>query len=636
MNYPLSEHEAATLRRPAHLLQLRAKAHAVSQTALLSGSPDTLWPVFAYTDFLNQRVGMQETRNSYLNRGYGSTWMHAETKNSGLAVAYEELPYEWEAPHWYRVERIHSKGPLKYLSFGVRLQATEAGQTQVTAEISFVSVLPTPLAKVLINQELGKFMAVFRSLSDTLATGQPALRAYFEPLTAHQAQIQRLDQAWQAAVPQAEIRQALADYLTRAPERLAYRLRPFELAQAYALDPLEVLKACLRLSREAQLLLMWDCRCPGCKGPKESFRHLSQLKNLAYCPTCAVSYGLAFDQNLELTFQPAPALRKTEEKYFCAGSPGNTPHISMQHNLQAGERQRFELKLAPGPYVLRSLACSNEQILMLLPAGKVHPNAHSQLKIFANEAWQWPEISPQDVILLQAGAVLEIENQHSYEMSLSLENLYWQSEAVTAARVQAVQAFHDLFPEEVLAPGEALPLQQQIFLQIEIQGDSELLQWVQSRVQAHEGAFLAQSETVAWGLFATGFEALSAAWDLRQELENLQPLYPEPLHLALGLAEGPCEVFAEVFDEGLAEGLAPKRRLNYRGAAPALAAQAAQLSAGVGIVVAERLLQTPDMQLFLEDPFVSHRLLETPLEGRWFLFEFAPPFDADASLAELF
>lgn len=619
MDYPLNETEAADLRSPARLEQLRQKSQSVSQRALLEGTPEALWPVFAFTDLLNQTVGMQETENTYLQRDYGGSWMHAETTNSGLAVAYEELPYEWLAPRKYRVERIHSKGPLKYLSFGLELQAQGLTQTEVTCTICFVSILPAAVARLLINKEISKFMQTFQLLSQQLAQGLPPLLAYFAPAQSA-PQAETWVQQWRDFVPQEPIRRALADYIARAPERLAYRLRPFELAQAYGLDPLDTLKACLRLSREGLLHLLWDCRCPGCKGPKESFSHLSGIQSLAYCPSCAVSYGLAFDQNLELTFQPVSSLRPTTDRYFCAGSPGNTPHICWQQNLLPRQQLSCQLELPAGVYALRSLSSNNELILSL----SEQPGALSELKLKLAQGFA-SESGSAEHLDLKPAVRLQLDNQNDYEVTLMLEDLSWQPLAVTAARVQALQAFHDLFPEEVLAPDEALPLTSQIFLQARIlnpqqldaedqhASQDEILSWVQSRVQQHEGAALRQADSLL-GIFATPFEALSAAWDLRQELASLHLLYASPIELGLALVQGPCEVFVE------------SGRLSYRGLACELAEQALELSAGESIVVSESLLNGPEMQGFLQDPLLQIESLPGQ-DVEWLRLVFEPQAD---------
>ncbi|MBF2054298.1 MAG: hypothetical protein IGS03_12675 [Candidatus Sericytochromatia bacterium] len=621
--YPLPETRAAALRSADNLQQLRQQAQPVSASVRLPGQPELLWQVLAANDFLNQAVGMQSTRNAYLARPYGSTWMHCSTKNGGLPVAYEEMPYEWLAPHYYKVERIHSKGPLKYLAFGVQLSSAGPQESDVTCTIDFVAHLPAAVARLLIRKEIQRFIKTFRQLADRLAAGTPVLKAFFDARPAQQAALHALSQRWQTLLPSADIASALADYIYRAPERLAYRLRPFELAEAYALDPLEVLKDCLLLSREGDLHLLWDCRCPGCKGPKESVKNLQNIKAVAYCETCAVSYGLAFDQNLELSFQPSARLRPTQERFFCAGSPCNTPHISWQQNLLPGETRNFVIDLPPGPYILRSLACSREILLQIQTADA---SAQTRLAIAADFVLN-DQPEAETLNLLQGGQ-LQVHNGRSHELSLMLENPAWQSQAVTAARAQSLQAFQDLFPQEVLAPHEALPLQNQIFVRAEILNpeqlqepeapdslpavQQELLDWLKQHFQAHEGAACPLTENSLLGLFASPFEALSAAWSISQELPLLGLLYNAAPQLALAVVQGPCEVFAQ------------GQQLAYRGLALEQSREALAHADGQRLVVGTDLLQSPEMRLFLEDPLATwERLTDTSDCGAdWIAFQF--------------
>jgi hypothetical protein len=250
------------------------------------------------------------------------------------------------------------------------------------------------------------------------------------------------------------------------------------------------------------------------------------------------------------------------------------------------------------------------------------------LQIEFDGEFKTPDLQATEIILLNPDVQLSIRNQNAYELTLMLENLHWQSQAVTAARVQAVQAFHDLFPEEVLAAGESLPLQSQLFLRVEILNSDdlnsedaldpetrhEIQAWAYNRMQQYEGAALAGDSNSILGIFATPFEALSAAWDLQQELANLNMLYPTPVKLGLGIVQGPCEVFVH------------DNRLNYRGDVCDWAVHASQLSAGQGIVVGESLLTGPEMQAFLQDPLAPWGHLDAsdrPTSmGRWVRFEF--------------
>lgn len=544
MAYPLSETRAEALRSAEHLQTLRQKAQSVSRQTVLPGQPEMLWPVLSWNDLLNQAIGMQITENSYLTLPSGQTWMHASTRNGGFPVAYEELPYEWSAPHRYHVERIHSKGPLKYLRFAVDLKAINDTETEVTCTLDFVSILPAFVVKQLSLKELKAFLKLFRQLAETLASGDPTLKAFFTP---NPTQTEHWQTRWESIVPEPSIRQAIASYVICAPERLAYRLRPEELAKAYGLDPLETLKSCLYLARENFLHLRWDCRCPSCKGPKESSGSLTDLKAQAYCPTCAVNYGIAFDQNVELTFQPTAQVRPTSERYFCAGSPGNTPHIAWQQYFQPHEQRSFTLDLPPGGYILRSLSSANEVVIWLLD-DSAYSEALNELTLNLNQAFDRAE-----TVILKPGAKLHLTNANTYAQTLMLEALNWQADAVTAADVQSVQAFHDLFPEQVLAAGESLPLQSQTLLYVHLDNlavlpegcEAELNSWIQQHIQAHEGAAVISKTGDLIGVFKTPFEALSTAWSLSQEVSDLGLLYETPIALRGVIGTGPCEVFTE-------------------------------------------------------------------------------------------
>lgn len=598
-DYPLSESEALKLRGFTHLKQMRQQAKALEKSTTVPGLAADLWPSFSFTDFLNQMVGMSETHNFYLNRNYGNTWMHTQTKNGGMNVAYEELPYEWSAPHHYRVERIYSKGPLKYLCFEVQLRAQGVENTQVSCTIHFVSRIPQAVASLLIQKEIQRFIKAFETLAQRQAQGVQGLRVFFDDTPALTARIQELSARWSELEPQQRLREAVADYILRAPERLAYRLRPYELAELYLLDPLDVLKLCLRLTREGDFHLMWDCRCPGCKGPKESYAQLSELSPSAYCPSCAVSYNLAFDQNLELTFQPHSHIRPTQELYFCAGSPGNTPHISWQQNFLPNETRSFDLRLPPGDYVLRSLSCENEIEIEVSLEGE--PRFEFELTERIQSSGPRLCVNPE--------AQLTVSNQNNFEVSLMLENIFWQAQAVSAADVQAVHDFHLLFPNEVLSPNESLPLTHQIFLDVAISNAEELLRaytddpnsdgsailqenlnWAQNIIQQHEGAAIQPAEHSLRGIFRTPFDALSAAWRMLEERSDLMMLYEHPPEWQLGLGAGPCEIY----NTG--------NRLGYRGEAVERAQSAAQFSQNQGIGIWEELLRDENMKHFIEHP----------------------------------
>ena len=583
MSYPLSLQAAHDLRTLENLAKYRHKAQCVSREAVLNQGRETLWPLLCHTDFLNQQVGMKTTTNFFMALAEGGSLMHAQAKNGPFQVAYEEFPYIWEAPAVYAVERIFVKGPVHYLQFKVELETTDtASQTRVKCAIHFVSKLPSAVAKLVIGQEIDKFMASFQRLARRLEAGEKGLLPFFAVLP--ESQLAPVSDKWSAFTAVPGLARDLAHYFLCAPERLSYRLRPREFAAWYDHDPLEVLNLCLYLAYQGDLQMHWDCRCPGCKGPKESYTQLAQLKNMGYCASCAAHYGLAFDQNIELTFAPSSQIRDVSDAFFCAGSPGNTPHVAWQQIVPAHTTAHLTVQAPPGRYILRSLNFSPEKELTLDVAA---PQVALEFALTAQGLTA--ELEP----LTCAALTLHFENTRDYAITLLLEDVFWDDLAVTAAQVQCVQMFHDVFPAEALGADVSLPLSHQVFLAVHwTDADPELWTWTQFQLGQFQGALLQASGTAEqrrW-IFASAFDALAAAWSLQEAFGEMADFYGDSQCLTVTLAAGPCEVQCQA------------EQLHYTG--PALEELAAlsdwqgQL-AGHNILVPVSWFAQPEMTSFL-------------------------------------
>ncbi len=602
-SYPIPVNKARSLRSPENLARLRKKSRQVSREIVLDHDRERLWPLLRHTDLLNQQVGMKTTTNFFLAQQKGGSLMHARGKNGPFPVAYEEFPYIWEAPVVYAVERVFVKGPIKYLQFKVELNDLSNDQTRVVCSIQFVASLPPPVAKLVIGQEIDKFMATFQRLSQRLEQGQQGLLPFFRILP-EKALVPWVEK-WAEFTAVRQLAHKMAHYLLCAPERLAYRLRPREFAAWYDLDPLDVLNLCLYLVHHGDLRMQWDCRCPGCKGPKESYSQLSQLQAVGYCESCATHYGVAFDQNIELTFSPAPHLRKVTDAFFCAGSPGNTPHVAWQQVVPPQTNVEFDLRAPSGNYVLRSPQFTHEQPLTL------DPNLPTKALTLGLKATE-----PEGIRDLLACDALELafENTTDEPITLMLENVAWEDLAITAAEVQCVPLFHDVFPTEVLHAELELPLSYQVFLQIYwAQADAELLTWSEQQLKQFQGALLQHSRTLQsmrW-VFASAFDALAAAWSVQESFQDMAGFYAAEQRLSLTLSAGPCVV------QSKAGGL------HYTGTAPEELTQRtarAETLSGHNIVVPVALFSEPGMTPFLEPENYQvkvYRLGDNEVQFHW-------------------
>ncbi|MEZ0373360.1 MAG: DUF5939 domain-containing protein, partial [Candidatus Sericytochromatia bacterium] len=311
---------SAPLREQDYVEALRRQAHHLEASTRLRHSCTELWPILSNTDMLNQQLGLNPTVNDFRPDPAGGSQMYVETKAAGMTMAYEEFPFAWQEPHYLAVDRVYHKGLLKFLRFEIRAEETDEG-SRVTFALDYVPAVPDLMVRGILQHNLKQMIKVMESFEQRLNQGARGLQVYFDPSPRLEDKISRLQQDWRKLAPDSPLPALLADYLLRAPDRYAGRIRPFELATLYDLPPLDTLRFCLLAARAGFLHMRWDMRCPSCKGPKENSEHLSGVSNHAFCPSCVVDYAVGFDQNLELTFFPDPGWRKVEESHFCTGGP---------------------------------------------------------------------------------------------------------------------------------------------------------------------------------------------------------------------------------------------------------------------------------------------------------------------------
>ena len=107
-------------------------------------------------------------------------------------------------------------------------------------------------------------------------------------------------------------------------------LRPHALADHWGVPRRSVLELFLLATRAGLLEFRWELLCPLCRGDKKSTSTLSGIQARVHCDACNVDFSVNFDQSVELTFHPSPAVRQVATLEFCIGGPQVTPHIAVQ------------------------------------------------------------------------------------------------------------------------------------------------------------------------------------------------------------------------------------------------------------------------------------------------------------------
>jgi hypothetical protein len=133
------------------------------------------------------------------------------------------------------------------------------------------------------------------------------------------------------------------------------QIRPLALASTWDAPQRPVIELCLGAVKTGLLTLRWNLLCPRCRGAKATAATLDRLPSGAHCPSCNIDYGRDFTRNVELTFQPAPAIRPLTEGEYCLAGPMTTPHVQVQQTLGPGEVRSLSVSLPTGSWRLRTL-----------------------------------------------------------------------------------------------------------------------------------------------------------------------------------------------------------------------------------------------------------------------------------------
>ncbi|MBV8779395.1 MAG: adenylate/guanylate cyclase domain-containing protein, partial [Alphaproteobacteria bacterium] len=262
-------------------------------------------------------------------------------------------------------------------------------------------------------------------------------------------------------------------------------------------------------------------------------------------------------------------------------------HIKIQHRLEPGESAVLPAHLADGQYRVRSVE-PGESTDFFVEGGAV-----PQLTL-TDGAPQLGE--PEDRVF--------VHNTGTTRRTLVVEDRRWAQDALTAHEATTMQAFRDLFADQVLRPGDQVAIGKIALLFTDIKGSTDLYNRVGDArayalvrehyavltraVRAHDGAVVKTIGDAVMAVFADPAAALDAALAIRDEIAGFNArLAPESggatmsILVKVGLHSGAC--IAVTLND----------RLDYFGSAVNLAARLEGESRGGDIVLSETMAAEP-------------------------------------------
>jgi serine/threonine protein kinase/class 3 adenylate cyclase len=521
----------------------------------LESSPQQLWPYVSNTERLNRAAGLQAVQFATQVEA-GRVKRQGQVREAGMLIGWEEHPFEWVEARRMGVLRQFHQGPLKWLISEVELTPRAGGGTTLAHRVRLEphGLLGRTAAAVKVGVQGRRALdRIYRRIDAALGgkLGPDALVDPFEeppPFSGvrHRRLDQLLDRLGACGLEPAVI-ERLGDFLALAPAQEVARIRPLALARRLALDPTQLIAACLYGAREGLLVLLWDILCPVCRIPSEVKETLEALRDHGHCEACNLDFNLDFASSVEMIFRAHPEVRDAELATYCVGGPAHSPHVVAQLRLAPGERIELELALTEGAYRLRG-----PQLPFTIDF-RVEPAA-------AARSWDLRLARGPDPALprlLRVGRqLLALTNDHGEELVVRVERAVAREDALTAARASALALFRELFPGEVLSPGQLVSVATVTLLvtALDAAGDwyremgdarafaviHEHFHLLDERIRQEGGALV---KTMGEGVVAAFTEPVAAvrvALDLQAILRRAEKT--RELRLRIGVHRGPAMV----------------------------------------------------------------------------------------------
>ena len=317
----------------------------------LKSSPERLWPFIADTNRFNRDTGVPEVEIDKAQKSLRNARRKLRLSVYGMPIEWEEQPFEWVRPARFGIERVYSKGPMARLRVLAELTPNSDGGTHLIYQVwSTPRNLPGAFAIALqlslivarrFREAILKYDAAASDGASSDASAPDTSRSLFDLARLASLRAKLLADLEQADMPREKrmIGDRLVEFIERADDFAAKRIRPYKLADDWNEPRRDVLEVCLHATRVGLLDFQWDLLCPLCRGPQESGQSLRDIHTDVHCETCKIDFRVNFDRYVELTFRPNPAVRRVDIQQFCVGSPELTPHIVAQQLLSAGEQR---------------------------------------------------------------------------------------------------------------------------------------------------------------------------------------------------------------------------------------------------------------------------------------------------------
>lgn len=568
---------------------------------------ERVWPLLADTARFNEAAGLPKHKVEEIATVDGAVQYTGRTRAGLFKLEWEEQPANWVDSQWFRHCRQFRNGPLRSLCATLTLIPEQGGcRGEYTVEVEPANWFGRFILATGFLRTVGRTFGPLAGNAREFAAGRREREFDCKPPKLAPGAEKRASElvAKIEATPYGHgLADKLAEYVLSRQEVDLWSIRPLKLARQWQVPDRHAIEVCLEAAKQGLLGLRWDLLCPRCRVGKESAPALDQLPTGTHCPSCNIDYDREYSKNVELAFYPASSIRRLESGEYCLFGPMSTPHIKLHLTLASGERRTVQVALRHGSYRLRTLEPGGEETVEWNKDG-------------------FPEVVADDHTVvagpLSAPETVTLNNRADRKLTLIVEERAWMRDALTAHRATTLQAFRDLFNEDVLRPGDHVEIDHVTLMFTDLKGSTRLYERIGDpqayslvrkhyaiigkAVREHNGTIVKTIGDAIMAAFADPADALRCAIQLHADFAHFNAISgKEPVTIKLGLHVGRCI------------SVTLNNRLDYYGTAANKAARLESQSEGGDIVISHDLAKDPAVRPLLSQ--YSPREEEASLKG---------------------
>ncbi len=500
------------------------------------------WALVGDTDGMNRTAGngiVHDLRMEPDGAG-GLRVVGAMEGPLGTRMPFEEDESSWVSGRFFRQGR-RFEGPIVRRSlYEAVLEPTSDGAVpRLTLDLEPSNALAIPAVALRLRQIAARWQRAVDDLPPPGGAPVPSIRN-LPPLARD---------SWErwSRIVAAEVADATWQHLCTASILDLQRMRPWSLADRWALPRTEVLSGLLRGVEAGMVELYWSVRCGRCHGQVAATKVLSDVADHAACPSCRIGFEVDLGTNVEVMFAPHPGIVPRVNETFCTLFPVGAPEIHGAFVMPPGASIDETLALGPGRWRIGSGGEGADVDVTVAPGG--------------TDQVEWTPEARGAVVLAPGKQRLQASNPSGARHRLQVIREAPDTEdRVVAATLTTLPEFRRRMSHQVLSPDTRVSSRRVALIFTDLSGSTALydalgdaLAWamvrdhfalLRSAIEDHGGHVVKTAGDAVMAAFDNALPALQAGVRMQRDFSAWVGTrgLPEPVGLKVGVHVGPALV----------------------------------------------------------------------------------------------